>query len=284
MLKFCPKIKTLVILQDDQDEPALIGNGNEWMHKRYPTLEHFVCENVKMAEVQPLLELNPNIRTISVICAYVREHAHSLMATNIKLDELEVFVCNFDTELVHHLKALYERGFYQRLKLFLSENVLGGDLEFTPPNGLVSFYKMDSENESVELSNLTTLKDVCAAKSDQLTDLPKLAINLPNLERIQFGYASVDDILPFIRHSMNLRQITIRYLMDGTHFNRDDYVINLVKLNEERTKLLGAEKTTIYVEKEAYLETKWALKGMNYACVQLRRLEAYEWDHSFTEF
>lgn len=282
-LKFCPNIKTLSIFQENTVATILVGNGNEWMHQNYPTLEHFACDNTEIAEMQTLLEVNQNIRKFSVQDDYIQQYAHSLMTANIKLDELEVEMGEVDRKFIDQLNALYERGFYQHLRLYLAYWLHDDDIsQYAELNGLVTFHMMDPPAENIQLSKLTGLKELYIIGNEKVEDLSALPINLPSLERIQFKIASTDDILPFIRQSMNLEKIKVDDIRDGTYFKTVDNVINLVKLNEERTKLEGAEKMTIYVREKVYLATKWAIRETDYATVRLKRIDSCDWDNTYT--
>lgn len=107
-----------------------------------------------------------------------------------------------------------------------------------------------------------------------VADLEILPNNLINLKYIRFASASIDDIMPFIRRSVDLKRISIYEFEAGVHFNTDTHVIDLLALNREREKLPDADKITLYVDERIYLETRWAIKETDLKFIRLRR-EAY---------
>lgn len=75
---------------------------------------------------------------------------------------------------------------------------------------------------------------------------------------------------PFIHHSLKLKEIRIRILKGNF---RD---VDLAALNEERKKLVGAWKVAIYIKEDVYLESKWALKTIDFSLIELRRFGSAE--------
>lgn len=55
----------------------------------------------------------------------------------------------------------------------------------------------------------------------------------------------------------------------------------MVALNNERRKLNGAKKTTIYLNVRIYLAIKWAFKETDFSLIQLKRREEVEWEYRF---
>lgn len=60
-------------------------------------------------------------------------------------------------------------------------------------------------------------------------------------------------------------------------------VLNLVALNEERSKLTGARKITIYFRDDIFLATKWTtLHGnTNLSLIEMKRSDSLEWNHHY---
>lgn len=146
-----------------QESFVLIGNKNDWMHKTYPSLEHFGCSNIVIAEVQTLSTLSLNIWKLSVYCGYIKRQAQSLLTSNIRLDALEVMVWPIDNEIFSQLNALYKRGFYQRLILYLLCHFQLNDeaiRQFPQLNVLLTFYMTDYSIGNIQLASLANLKDI----------------------------------------------------------------------------------------------------------------------------
>lgn len=77
---------------------------------------------------------------------------------------------------------------------------------------------------------------------------------------------------PFIRNSPKLKQIRIK------DAKVDFKNVDLWALNEEREKILGAQKISIYVNEVVYLATKWTMKTIDFSLIELRRFDSYEWE------
>lgn len=104
------------------------------------------------------------------------------------LDELEIWIMDFIyMGLIVRLNALYERGFYQRLKVYLClDDTDENTNDFAQLNGLVALHMVGLLNGSIQFSHLTGLKEIFIQGRNQVVDLPNLSNNLPNLERVEF--------------------------------------------------------------------------------------------------
>lgn len=54
-------------------------------------------------------------------------------------------------------------------------------------------------------------------------------------------------------------------------------ILHLAALNQERKHLNGAKKVIIFVSKDLYLETKWAIGQMDFDLIEMKR---YFFDYS----
>lgn len=97
-----------------------------------------------------------------------------------------------------------------------------------------------------------------------MTEIPNLCINLV---RLYVEETSVDDILPFVRQSRNLNEITITHL--------EENALDLSSLNNERKKLNGVRKVMIYVSEDVYLATKWTTKDFNLDLIEMERIDSH---------
>lgn len=109
---------------------------------------------------------------------------------------------------------------------------------------------------------------------DEVLNIEDIPINLPNLERIHMWKVTSSTILPFVRSSQKLRQIRIGSLRDLNEFRHFD----LSAWNAERKKCIGACKLYIYINEDAYLAAKWAMKSIDFELIGLKRLESNEWE------
>lgn len=281
-LKHCPNIKSLSIVRSYKvpNQSVIIGNGNDWMFRKYPTLEYFELTQLyelQQDEIKKFLELNPNIRTFTTDSNSLWTNRHSILESNIKLDKLAIEFTSKElaNNILDLLTELHERQFYKRLHVystFISENPLQRMFSL-PFSRSMEMMHGRFERIDVPLINLKMLGICYGTEVLNMADLPK---QLPNLESIYFTEAKTDHILPFIQHSPKLKSIQIKRFCAGTHYVRG--FIDLTTLNDERAKLENARKVTIYVNEYFVLSSKWANKPIKYKFIEMRRFEASEWD------
>lgn len=161
-----------------------------------------------------------------------------MSALDIKLDELSVtFVFSqfHDLSREHYnlLKTLYERGFYEHLKL-----------------SQISLFNDDSSKLLEFCSPSTTEINMCRSNS-RLSVPPQdlreilLANNISIIEQIHFDRLKTENMVTFVQKCLKLRKIKIDFLDDVNSFDSET-------LNEERKKLVGARSVKIYLNKLDY--------------------------------
>lgn len=255
-----------------------------WLSRKYPTLEYLLFipkdHTAIIEEFATFLELNPNIRKLGTSGPFLWKNRDSMKnASNIKLVELMVCVTVSHPQFGPFrdlLDDLYERGFYRRLKLKTSDKFKPEQIHV---KGLV---KLSSHFcGKLAVSSFKSLEELCMLEDSKIMDVESAAINLVNLKRLLVATASVDDIQPFIRRSVELQKIVVLGLQDGAYFSKDTNIIDLVALNRERLMLADAAKITLYVRENVYLATKWALKETNLDLIRLKRAVSFEWDEIF---
>lgn len=285
VLAFCPNVRKF----------SVIGNANisnsqmDIFSQKYPALQHFEIELISEREVTELrnfLELNPNIRKLSISCIHFVRYTIDdlLLNTNIKLDECAIMARSFNSELCRMMQKLSKNGFCERLKLylFLSELRQENVDQLASLNALVKFHLgRSSYMHSVKLAMLKSLEELFIFESDRIADLDTVALHLTNLQRIHFVYATFNDIFHFIGQSRQVKSIRVDNLGEGIHFSAASNVIDLMALNREREKLIRAQKVTVYVTEQIYLATKWNLKETDLTMIRIKRIESFNWDHDF---
>lgn len=282
ILAMCPKIKRFTVYPMKSRTNIIIGNGNDWLHKTYSMLEYFEIhtdsKRLKIDELRGFLERNPNIQDLSVSDKFLKTNKHSLLAANVTLNNLAISINLglFDAELFHLIKQFHERRLFRRLKLYFS----CAKLKQKHINQLATLNVLVKLQvaciDSVKLSSLNSIEELYVGESQNIADLSDLAMNLQNLERIEFFTAFSDEILAFIRHSVKLKKVRVFDFGDGIHFNTDTKIVDLVALNKEREQLNGAQKLTFYVKEDIYLATKWALKATDFSLIRLKREKSFE--------
>lgn len=99
LLKYCSRLKYLSV---ETMTIPIIGTGNEWLERRYPTLEHFKIEFVGVlyreppspcAELLTFFQQNPNVRMFSSNCLLLLTYRDLFLGSNIKLDCLFIDIC-----------------------------------------------------------------------------------------------------------------------------------------------------------------------------------------------
>lgn len=281
-LQFCPKLKSLSVTrwQNIRNKSVIIGSGNDWLLRKYPTLENL--ELIDLYEIQTnelttFFQLNPQVRTFSMDSQSLWDNRQSFLNSGIKLDKLAVeFRSNeIDTELLDLLSELYEQELFRRLHIY-SSNTDQCHLNkmFSTPlsNSIEMLHGIFKQIEN-PLENLTTIGFMYAYYS--VLDMENLAKNLPNLIRIYFLDASSDHIAPFIRWSPELRFVKVFRMQGGTHCQRGFFDIS--QLNVEREKLAEANKVFIYVNESYIVWSKWSNIQYKFRLVTLARFESLEW-------
>lgn len=284
-LKYCPNVKTISVTRSDRirDKAIIIGTGNNWLLQEYPKLEHFELTDLyelKMNELTTFFQRNPKIRTLSMDSRTLWENRHSIIEANLKLDTLAMDIYQskiFNTNnqpismvdsIYDLLTDLYKRGFYKKLNLYMifvdQENI----------HKLCSLPALEMIYGDI-LRIDRYLPDVNAVAiwcGDEIANVEYLPGKLPNLERIAFSKINPINVMPFIRHSVHLKQIKIKRTVD------DFVCLNLIEMNKERKKLPAARKMRIYVNEEMYLATKWALKTIDFSLIELKRGTSADWE------
>lgn len=267
IISHCAKLKLLCI------HKCYDFNYN-WLTRKCPTLEDLAfvpSQSEEAVDVVKFLELNPNIRKFGTSGAFLWTNQRSLLnASNIKLHELRVDIWKSSVqlgELCRLLNELYKRGFYQRLKLKLSNVFRPGLCQL---NALVHLHHSGSP---IALSAFTNLEEICIVDGS-IIDVERASISLVNLKRIRFRKVNIVDIMPFIRRSARLKQLAVA----SVEPLRNTDVIDLAAMNRERQKLANANKITFYVNEQVYLANKWALRELDLKLIRLTRLTYCEWD------
>ncbi|XP_055304997.1 uncharacterized protein LOC129569842 [Sitodiplosis mosellana] len=280
-LRFCKNLRGLCV---SDITGRMMGNGNDWLLRKYPTLEHFGLATgaVKIDELKVFFEQNPNIRSFETRADFLWANKEMFMAANaMQLDTLTIFAnyCNKKKHSLYNLlNKLHENGFYKQLRLQLDSET---ELEH-----LISLRGLQKLmlNESIERAdalrtpfvNLRAIYLGYNSKTDVL-DAEKLARNLVNIEQVNIRYVSIENIIPFIRHCAKLRTIKA-----GSFTDSSKKLSSVFKSwNREREKLSGATIVTVHVHEKDFLEVKWTRSNISYSLVELKRQNTFNWERDF---
>lgn len=310
-LRYCCNLKCLFINRFNEPshyDDFLIGYENDWLHRKYPKLEHLMLIDFEYdldehwnsvsidvyKDVRIFFKQNPNIQQISTTISFLRNlFRDDLMEeSNVQFEQLTIHISfnilyydgsggidingHEETKTIcDFLKKLYQKGFYKRLHVYTFDLCESKGLELI--TNLPALEKLHFESYVYHITTATM--EVLLAQSSSLKELSvqygfdhtKLAQNLNNVERIHLCSRYFDNFLAFIRHSPKVKEIIASSLESGIYLKNN--VIDLTALNNERKALAGARKITIYVAENIYLGTKWASKEITFNLVELKRVD-----------
>lgn len=292
-LKFCPNLRRLSIKNFRIYSKS--KNGNDWLHQKYPNLVDFELlgdVNIKIDDLIAFFNQNPNIRRFSTDANYflIREFEKLCTEAKVSLDDLIIVRDYNEDELKQSicgvLNSLFEKGLYKRLHLhgttaYFFQEVIDeiGSLRALTSLRCGCFL---SPIPSVNLSVLTSLRELSVHYYPQSgEDMLNMARSLYNLEKVSFAQATVEDILPFVFYSTQIREIRVQHIMNSSHLGmgeeskKKNYfngnILYLKALNRRRGQLNGARSVTMFVSENVYLATKWANETIDCELIRLKR-------------
>lgn len=259
-----------------------MGWSNDWLRRKYPTLEHLELAHkqpIKIDELKMFFEQNPNVHSFAIDADLLWTNRCLFLTGDMKLEQFAVYCHCFNCDvrpdmLVNLLNRLYERGFYQRLHLYTGSNFFD---QIASVNALeklfLQVYEIDSPLPALDSIEELGINCFISDKSS----LEAIARDLTNLKRLYVEYiSSIFDLFPFIRQSPKLKKIYInRKCINNRLF------VDLWMLNRQRKQLTGACKLTIYADEDIYLAIKAATNKTNYSLIEIKRKSSYIWHNDF---
>lgn len=251
---------------------------NTMLSQHYPKLEHLKFqlrdENTKIQELKVFLEKHLNLKHFECDYRFLWANRDLCNEINVQLDILTVHLYRKDDaipfeQFVEFLKQLHARGFYKSLNLSIycgiddHVEILNFNNQICTLPALHKIYSYSTDD--IEFSRLSNLKELSIFEIDP-GDFEIVAENLTKLERLTFQHASAYHVLPFIRQSKRLKTVKVYGQI------RDNDVLDLCTLNEERKRLECACQVTIHMDETIYLREKWKLKNLNLSHVKIARL------------
>lgn len=267
-LQFCPKLKEIRI--DDDDQLIVNEFQNRWLDKSYPFLEKFgliLPDGFEINKLRSFLERNSTIKEFAITGSTLWENKGKILRAKVQLEKFAVnygyygFKKNFE-QFCKLLCQLYERGFYKRLHLDICDFKKLHMVQLPSLEGLESL-KIRTFTKDCDSIRLPKLKKV------SLTSHDEMPLQMMSVEDIELNRGSFKDLLAFICNIVNLRKIKI------LSYNGD---LDLIKLNDERQKLHGAKKVTIFIPEKLFLKTKWNTRNgdTDLSHIQLKRDYLFE--------
>lgn len=287
LLKLCVNLKNLHIkapFLTNINTNIIPGIGNEWLLHNYSMLEELelnLTSQKPIEELNTFFERNPKIRMLSITSFCLKFNIGSIKAANLSLETLQIIhSTDFDDvipgdEIFDLLNNL--QGAYKELHFHVYGDISQPKIGWLASLPLLEKLAICSRSEicGYTLSKLINLKHLVfrGNSKHRFSNTNAVAMSLVNLERIEFGEASINEIIPFIKNSRELKSIHIE------HFKvMDKNQLLLDMLNRERLKLNRVEpgkaacKTVIYVNEQIYSKIKWASgNNTNLTFIQVKR-------------
>lgn len=291
LLKYCKNVRRI------QSTQVKFKKKFKWLLQQYEKLEHLeICVGDDFAdridELCTFFQRNPNIRSFSCNPATLWSFEDALLNSEVQLDTFELKPWD-DWFLIEDIWDLLGRlqthGFYKRLHINVRSILEGYAYELPGKKFLeticlekLSIFRCNSTFEPIS-THLIEYSEMVKSEIANMSRTELLVRNLINVERLDLERGSIDhaplNILLLIQKLKHLKKINL------VHFESEE-IIQLERLNEEREKLVGAKKVTIYVPDAVYLATKWATKNgiTNFNMIEMKRIHSYESnrsDHTF---
>lgn len=250
-------VQSLTIVDDRATQDPIIGNNNDWLLQRYANLQHFGLElNQRSDEIEHLnlfLRENWAIKSFAINSGLLSGNVEQFVQSGIQLQTFTVKVqsSNDSFEFFDQLRQLKEREFYQELILEFDyiDNLREIGAVLVSLNGLIGLKINDSS---------------CIGKSSI-----QLAQDLQQLQFLEFNYAMMDDIIPFIEYGRNLDKISAQSVESGAYF--DDNILNMEKLNQLRKKCGNKSKLTFIVNEDVFFATIFSPNSTKLEFIELKK-------------
>lgn len=282
LLKFCPNLKILVLSIKEN-----IAKYDKWLCHKFPKLEHFQFDYDGSASLSRIFEKffqkNPHLHCFETEPRFLLDNSDAFINPNaIKLDVLfiqfELIGREMDDfmDVYMLLKKLNDNGQKYKLDVSWWGRPIAQD-QINRIGSLRGLEKLSVEfKKDLVFPKIISLEVIKISTHRSLENiyLERIAASFPNLYRVYLNSSLEYQMLPFLRLLPKLKEIRLSYNLNEPQF--EGY--NLRALNEERKKLSGACKVTIYVCEMYYLETKMAPKNLytNHDLIELKRSEFVE--------
>lgn len=251
-------------IKSEKNTNSIIGVNNNWLHEQYPKLECFGLEMgvhaSGMEDLMIFLSRNPQVTKLVINSPIFSANCQAFLKSTIKLTVLTVKFVPWATvrsvrvkdafELLFDAFKLGNQKFYEKLTL---------DFEYC-------FIDYDIIDRLAVL-NLTELR---IDQSIWIANKEMLAERLAQLKILAFDFAFSDDIVPFVRLSKKLTEITAKSLLRGEYLQND--ILDLKGLSSERCEI-GA-KLKLFVSEDIFVCTKNGPKYEDSSLIELKRIES----------
>lgn len=283
ILRHCTRLKHLVIQHNFREyitnkfqECMNVDEQMKWQFNSYcPTLEHFCWYGLSLpTNLDTFIERNPSIRSLQTGNFVFNDTIELFKRANISVDDLYLGLVSFDsddlTESIRDLNLLYARQKFKNLMLKFNVGSNLDEEKWSQMKYLTGICCSVPEIKSSLAIESTHLK-LLILKNRHLS--PSRAVSLSqklvNLETLYLRINSIEQIVPFIQNSVNLKEIYV-YKMYGSSAS-----IQVSALNAIRRKLNGACKLSIYLPDDAYVQMKWENYTVDCSFIEIIRNDSH---------
>lgn len=231
------------------------------MNQKYPKLKYFGLEIGVASQIEDLvvfLSTNSQITNLFINSSLFSANYGAFLKSTIKLTALTIKFAPWAT-VVQNV----------RVKELLADIIKLEAKKFCEKVTLIFEYCFIDHSiiDHLAMLNLTELR---IDKSAYIINQEILATRLVQLEKLVFDFAFSDDILPFIRLSTKLIDLTIKLLGRGEYFQND--ILDLMGLSRIRRKI--GSKLTLFVSEDIYVCTKNGIRYSDSLLIELKRIES----------
>lgn len=275
--KICQNLRSLSIFSTARDD-----YNDEWMYHEYQNLEYLELLDSKPNPWSRSLEIffhkNKQLKHFKIMHGFLLTNRQAIIYSKMKLDVLSIQCdnCSDLDEICIVLNELYDTGFYKRLQFHALRVQRGATISKAEIDKIATMKGLEKLSGFFESFNSTPIFGLKELHNlEYFQDLPNdfkfINISFPNLLRVRFRLTSINQLMQIVRYLPKLKEL----IADFREINSNP--LNLIELNEERKKLAGACKVSIYIAEEYYLRTKKAANNLynEHNLIEIKRLQAY---------
>ncbi|XP_055309448.1 uncharacterized protein LOC129573180 [Sitodiplosis mosellana] len=291
ILQFTEKLRRLSI-RNYAHEGMHIGINDDWLRKKYRTLEHLalVKNPTKIEQLKPFFEKNRHIKSFTTTMSIVWLNKTVFQSSVIDLHELNIELSLDEKShlklFVGFLNKLHRLGRFKNLKLrlvdasILTQNVDG----IASLNGLNGIYfdcdVIINDEFTTALASLDKLTTIYIRQPIEAEPTSKgnLFHGIANIETIYIQTIKADlfddQILPIVRQSPKICKIFIRKVTG-------DLDLKMIKINDTRIKLRDVIKVKVFLDDDTFLKIKWKYVNIELPAIEVKRAESDLTNHPF---
>lgn len=290
ILQYCESLKRLSI-RNYAHEGIHIGVNDDWLLKRYRTLEHLalVKRSSKIDQLKQFFKKNRNIKSFTTTTAILWANKKVFQSSAVNLNDLNIELILDDKpqikKLTEFLNQLYGAGYFKHLKLRVIDATIVTEHvnDIANMHGLNGIYfdcdVIINEEFTTALTTLTTLTTIYIRQPiESETNKGNLLKGLGQLKTFYIQTITADlfaeQILTIIQQSSKIQKIFIRKL-------NGDVNIKLIKINQKRIELKDAAKVRFFIDDDTFLNIQWKYLDIELLAIEIKRADSDITNHPF---